>query len=383
MVGLLKNDKTSINCETITHYLLPLATCYLFNEEYAKHNHLIDAALECLQAIARCLSWPNYEKLLRFYLTNMTRQIEHQKQAVKAVVAILNAFHFDLKNSKFRSYYAFKAEEAAQVKTAVLDTPKDVEDPNVAAHDSTLPTDDVTPVVTDQTSSVENENAIEPSELPEMAPEEEEKPAISDDMATKIHSVIAQQLLPELNGILTARSKREKQHKAVKDHYPEDDEILRVPIALALVNLLKNLPPGTLQRNLPGYVSLYSIDQNCHADVFLLLRNRMFSKVCTFLKSRCSSVRETARETLIEMIISLGPEHLSALMDAATPILQRGYQVHVYIFTMHALLAKLGEIGQLKPGSLDAVVYPLVEVLCSLRQIKKKNSFHSLLLIFI
>lgn len=89
----------------------------------------------------------------------------------------------------------------------------------------------------------------------------------------------------------------------------------------------------------------------------------MFSKVVTFLKSRCNSVRETARETLIEMMVSLGPEHLSALVDAASPVLQRGYQVHVYIFTMHALLVKLGEVGQLKSGSLDSVIYPLVEVI--------------------
>lgn len=253
----MKKDKTSINGETITQYLLPLATCYLFNEEYAKHNHLIDAALEGLEAVARCLSWQNYEKLLRFYLSNMTRQIEYQKQAVKAVVAILNAFHFDLKNSKFKSYYAFKAEEAAEVNAAVPETLKVVEYPNATADDSAI--DGVTPEVDDKTLAVENESTSLPEavpELPEMAPEVEEKPAISDEMATKIHSIISQQLLPELNGILTARSNREKQHKAVKDHYPEDDEILRVPIALALVNLLKNLPPGTLQRSLPGYFHL-------------------------------------------------------------------------------------------------------------------------------
>ncbi|KZS08061.1 Small subunit processome component 20 [Daphnia magna] len=337
LTGVLKADKTSINGETITQYLLPLATCYLFNEEYAKHNHLIDAALESLQAIARCLSWHNYEKLLRFYLSNMTRQVEYQKQAVKAVVAILNAFHFDLKNSKFKSYYAAKAIAAKTAETkadvpVVPDIQETLEESSIAApaEDSATPAADLE--ITDQQ---------EPNtELPEMAPEEEEIPLLDGTMATKIHSVIAQQLLPELNAILTARTNRDKQHKAVKDHYPEDEEILRVPIALALVNLLKNLPPGTLERSLPG----------------------MFSKVCTFLKSRCNSVRETARNTLIEMVISLGPEHLSALMEAANPLLQRGYQVHVYIFTMHALLAKLGEIGQLKHGSLDGVVYPLVEL---------------------
>jgi U3 small nucleolar RNA-associated protein 20 len=226
-----------------------LASCYLFNEEYAKHNHLIDAALECLQAIARCLSWQNYESLLRFYLSNMTRQIEYQKQAVKAVVAILNAFHFDLKNSKFKSYYAAKAiaAQTSEVQASVPEVPN-VPDTSEESSVAAVVEDGVVPPI------IENESADHPdAELPEMVPEAEEKSSLNDAMATKIHSVISQQLLPELNAILTARSTREKQHKTVKDHYPEDDEILRVPIALALVNLLKNLPPGTLERSLPGY----------------------------------------------------------------------------------------------------------------------------------
>ena len=91
----------------------------------------------------------------------------------------------------------------------------------------------------------------EPSQSAQQ-PEQQEECDLSVQEATKIHSVITQQLLPQLNKILTARSKRDMQHKAVKDHFPEDDEILRVPIALALVTLLKNLPPGAPERNLPG-----------------------------------------------------------------------------------------------------------------------------------
>ncbi len=88
----------------------------------------------------------------------------------------------------------------------------------------------------------------------------------------------------------------------------------------------------------------------------------MLSKVITFLKSRGNVVRDTARDTLIQMVVSLGPQCLSAVMDAANPILQRGFQVHVYIYTLHAILAKLGELGQLKAGSLDEVVAPILEV---------------------
>lgn len=179
----------------------------------------------------------------------MTRQVEYQKQAVKAVVAILNAFHFDLKNSKFKSYYAAKAIAAKTAETKadvpiVPDIQETLEESSIAAPAEDSATSAADLEITDQQETN--------TELPEMVPEEEEIPLLDGTMATKIHSVIAQQLLPELNAILTARTNRDKQHKAVKDHYPEDEEILRVPIALALVNLLKNLPPGTLERSLPG-----------------------------------------------------------------------------------------------------------------------------------
>jgi len=180
--------------------------------------------------MARCLSWYNYEKLLRFFLTNMTRQTEFQKQAVKAVVAVLIGFHFDLRNSQYKPYYSKKPTDISPV----------IEDTSVTA------------VQKDVASEMDAE-----VELPEAGLEEKEdlddKNSISAETATKIHSIIAQHLLPQLNGMLTARSKREMQHKAAKqDYFPEDDEILRVPIALALVSLLKNLPPGALDRSLPG-----------------------------------------------------------------------------------------------------------------------------------
>ena len=88
----------------------------------------------------------------------------------------------------------------------------------------------------------------------------------------------------------------------------------------------------------------------------------MFSKVITFLKSRCDSVREITRDTLIRMMTALGPDHLLTLLEAAEPILQRGFQVHVNIFTVHAILVKMVEKDQLKVGSLDPVVHHLVQV---------------------
>ena len=229
-----------ISGETVTQFLLPLTTCYLFSESYEKHNHLVDASLECLEAVSRCLSWYNYEKLLSFFLANMTRQVEFQKQAVKAVVAVLNGFHFDLRNSQFKSFYSKKAMDV----TVITETSETV---------------DVTPevevaipeLVLDEQDQCEDKN--EDKNDSKITDKTNDRNVISVEAATKIHSAIVQHLLPQLNAILTSRSKREMQHKAAKqDYFPEDDEILRVPIALALVSLLKNLPPGALERSLPG-----------------------------------------------------------------------------------------------------------------------------------
>jgi U3 small nucleolar RNA-associated protein 20 len=42
-------------------------------------------------------------------------------------------------------------------------------------------------------------------------------------------------------------------HKlAVPGKYAEDEEILRVPVALAMVKLLQQLPRNALDKNLPG-----------------------------------------------------------------------------------------------------------------------------------
>lgn len=249
----MKQDKTALTADAITNYLLPLATCYLFTEAYEKQNHLIDASIESLQAFSRCLSWPNYEKLLRFYLGNMTKQLQFQKQAVKAVVAILNAFHFDLKNSQFKSYYVRKAEEESR---QIIDD--DVDEAPVVGNLLAPKEDAGEQNKADESASTElpelvEEKGSEEVKDGEKTEEKDEKSIIGAEEATKIHGVIVQQLLPALNSILSARSKRDLQHKSLQqERQAEDEEILRVPIAVALVNLLKNLPAGTLERNLPG-----------------------------------------------------------------------------------------------------------------------------------
>nr|CAD7268218.1 unnamed protein product [Timema shepardi] len=84
------------NTRTLTQFILPLASSYLCCEKFATKNSIVDAAIEATGVVCRLLPWHQYETVLRYYLTKLGRHIEYQKQLVRIVVAILDAFHFDL-----------------------------------------------------------------------------------------------------------------------------------------------------------------------------------------------------------------------------------------------------------------------------------------------
>ena len=43
-------------------------------------------------------------------------------------------------------------------------------------------------------------------------------------------------------------------HKLAQAKFAEDEEILRVPIAMAMIKLLQKMPDGALNYRLPGFV---------------------------------------------------------------------------------------------------------------------------------
>lgn len=83
-------------------------------------------------------------------------------------------------------------------------------------------------------------------------------------------------------------------------------------------------------------------------------------KACTFLKSRLDSVRRVARETLQNILTSLGPEYLKILLAEMVTLLSRGYQVHVLVYTVHAVLNCLK--GMYKPGDINEVLITVLHV---------------------
>lgn len=98
-----------------------------------------------------------------------------------------------------------------------------------------------------------------------------------------------------------------------------DEENLRVPLALAIVKLLQKLPQKV---------------QDVHLPIVLL-------KLIHFLRSRTIVVRQSARETLVKVVCSLGIRYVRYIMDELQNALRRGFQKHVLSLTIFSILSAL------------------------------------------
>lgn len=52
---------------------------------------------------------------------------------------------------------------------------------------------------------------------------------------------------------------RDEEHKAVKSKEVKEEEVVRVPLAFAMVKLMQTLPPHIMEVNLPGYEPIFPL----------------------------------------------------------------------------------------------------------------------------
>lgn len=191
--------------------------------------------------------------------------MEFQKQLVRIIVAILNAFHFDLSNADLKEIKSSnkvkevsdntikekpeeKGNDNEESTTAVNnDGEKENKDKIDETLEDLLDKDDVT-------DELHDEITLDPTEVvQELILERQIK--LSRSMATRVVYTIRTILLPQLHRIITARTQSDAMHKVNRKFTgPDRDEedILRVPIALAAVKLLQRLPEEVLEQNISG-----------------------------------------------------------------------------------------------------------------------------------
>ncbi|CAG9786026.1 unnamed protein product [Diatraea saccharalis] len=356
---------------TLTNFILPLATMYLCDDKYADKNTLIDACIEVVSTCYRLLPWYHYEVILKSYLNKMRHTTEHQKQLTRLLVGILDAFHFDF--TKVKSIELPKA-LIHNIELGKIEIKPKPGGDHIVNEDTEPKENDVTDEVQEKdNANVENVENLLDNEL-KTADEEadnddtlkeasggpafEKVTSVSPSVAKRIIKSLSAGLLPQLSRAIGKMTEHEESHKLnrrSKSFERQEEDMIRIPIALALVKLLQRLPGDLLRYQLPGIII----------------------KLCSFLKSPLKQVRITARDIVKKIMITVGTSYLGILLEHLTLLLTRGFQVHVLVATIHTILDALktdfksGEINDNLDFILDVCVNDLFGALSEEKEVDK------------
>lgn len=121
-------------------------------------------------------------------------------------------------------------------------------------------------------------------------------------------------------------------------HKNEAEMSLRLPAAVTTIKLLKILTEEEMAIRL----------------------SPVLLDVCSILKSKSQDARDTARKTLSDISLLLGPSYFGYILKELRHTLLRGYQLHVLSFTVHSLLVVTTD--HFNQGDLDYCLENLVSV---------------------
>uniref|UniRef100_A0AAG5D274 U3 small nucleolar RNA-associated protein 20 N-terminal domain-containing protein n=1 Tax=Anopheles atroparvus TaxID=41427 RepID=A0AAG5D274_ANOAO len=330
---------------TVVQFLLPIVSHYICHEAFKKQTNLVEEAADCIVQLCRFLPWRSYHTVLQQYLRRLKYSWEYQKQLLRIVIGIMDGFHFDLSAAAKEGEMEVDNKpsqahgNALMDKKLVLPTDDASEEPVVEPAEGVASEKDANGIAGEESAAKdaeEGEDNEEGAEIDdeaaiEAALEEEErlqrKSRDARKVARAIVDDISRTIIPGLlssfnfateapvtvgRGGGTVRSQADKKARFAK----QKDEMLKLPIAIAIVKLFMKLPRREIELNLP----------------------KLIIKVITFLKSRLKLVRAQARNTLAHITLELGPSYLSFVLQNLLAMLTRGFQRHVLTFTVHTVI---------------------------------------------
>ncbi|XP_070543166.1 small subunit processome component 20 homolog [Ptychodera flava] len=199
-----KCEQNLLGSYTLKTFMLPTATSIIFDPNLSKNNQLVMDATAAVGAIAKCLPWQPYIKLLQQYIGLLFRDTQQPKTIVKLLTVVLDSYHFDL------------TQYVEQEDTSQTNRPTDGDEGNEDG-------------ISTAESSKQNEDRNK-------------------------FKVIVKNILPNLNKSLTQKIQSEDEHRSVRQGQAGDLEIARIPIAIAMVRLLLSLPSSVRNQHLPRII---------------------------------------------------------------------------------------------------------------------------------
>ncbi|XP_078077201.1 small subunit processome component 20 homolog [Mustelus asterias] len=355
----LDEEKILLSSKSLMNYIMPYATATLFNENMLKYENMISASVELVGAACKHLSWSPYIYHLKRYIHVLqTGQID-QKLAVSLLLSVLQAFHFDPESLQREleavqttvDESSVKGDEEDETEAMELEVGIDEEkeesaeilaEDNAVSDEGTAGKDAVSDEGTAGKDAVSDEGTVgkdvPTKEVKKPLPSLPKNQQELDNLIGHIQATVTNNILPKLQKCLIAKVERDEQHKLVKSKIVNSEELVRIPLAFAMVKLMQTLPKETMDSNLPS----------------------ILIKVCMLLRNRAQEIRDAARNTLTKIIETLGPGYLLYLLKEMQSVLTKGYQVHVLTYTVYMLLKSL--VPKLNSADLDPCMDILIAI---------------------
>uniref|UniRef100_A0A8C5X7Q8 UTP20 small subunit processome component n=1 Tax=Malurus cyaneus samueli TaxID=2593467 RepID=A0A8C5X7Q8_9PASS len=335
----LTEEKLVLSSKSLQNYIMPYATTAIFSEKMLKHENMVTASVEVVGAVCRHLSWSAYLYHLKHFIHVLQTGQIGTKLGVSLLQTVLEAFHFDHKTLEKQLVTIENQEAAAMDLDPVVEAEEAMELEQSEGEEEEVEEKNGKNL---SEKPAESEQAAKPSENAEQVmkpvsflPRNKEE---LECLIKHIHETVTVNILPKLHRCIVAKVKRDEEHKLVKSNVVNDDEVVRVPLAFAMVRMMQCLPQEVMEANLPS----------------ILL------KVCTFLRNRFQEIRDIARNTLIKIMEVLGVRYLLYILKEMRSALIHGYQLHVLTFTVNLLLK--GLTTRLSVGDLDPCLDILIEI---------------------
>ncbi|KAM9293238.1 small subunit processome component 20 homolog isoform 2-T2 [Morus bassanus] len=335
----LTEEKLVLSSKSLQNYIMPYATTAIFNEKMLKHENMVTASVEVVGAVCRHLSWSAYLYHLKHFIHVLQTGQTSPKLGVSLLETVLEAFHFDHKTLEKQLVTIENQEATAMDLEPVVEGEEAMELEQSEREEE---------VIEEKKGKNLPEEPAEPEQAAEASEDAEQvtKPVCFlprnkeelECLIKHIQDTVTVNILPKLHRCIVAKVKRDEEHKLVKSNIVNDDEVVRIPLAFAMVRMMQCLPQEVMEANLPS----------------ILL------KVCTFLRNRFQEIRDIARNTLTKIMEVLGVQYLLYILKEMQSALVHGYQLHVLTFTVNLLLK--GLTTRLSAGDLDPCLDILIEI---------------------
>lgn len=188
--------------------------------------------------------------------------------------------------------------------------------------------------MSDALSSAMDQKKTTTEEVNGDAPEDADKMDVSEETQCRLAKT-----LPSLEKVSTELTTNFIPFLTNFIHHKQETEMsLRLPASVTTIKLLKILPEQDMAIRLPA----------------------VLLDVCSTLKSKAQDSRDTARKTLNDIALLLGPVYFGYILKELRNTLLRGYQLHVLSFTVHSMLVVTTD--HFSQGDLDYCLEDLVAV---------------------